>query len=284
MSTDASLRINRRVSDSTSRGTETVAIRSVNFRTTPPSSPQPVEVPDDVVYVGDVYDADELGVQHLAEHDTLPAAGRRPQRAGDRIGTGTRYTASTQTPADTIISISQTGGSATDNQFVTDGYVFVPNSKVVLSGGANTNYRLRLSAGVVASSVELDYQQLPSLSDNWFLGVLDEPIQRQVDLFVAVTRTQRSAHRLAGDHGGEHRRELCHQRLDGRPERRQGDEDDGPHHDRSDGHDHDRSDDHDHDRSDGHDHHGSDGHHDHDAGADERSLQHDRAEPHRQLR
>jgi hypothetical protein len=98
-----------------------------------------------------------------------------------------RYRASTLAPTDTIISITQTGGNASSNQFVTDGYVFVPNSRVLLTGGANTDYRLRLSAGVVASSLELGYDRMPSSADNWFLGVLDEPIQRQVDLFVSVT-------------------------------------------------------------------------------------------------
>ena len=184
---DASVQINRRVSDSTSRGTETVAIRSVNFRTTPHAAPAAVEVPDDVVYVADVYDAANSAcnaslstttcLQRAADHSvrlspTTPAAS---------------YRASTLGPTDTIISITQTGGTASTNQFVTDGYVFVPNSRVLLTGGANSDYRLRLSAGVVASSLELGYDVMPASPSNWFLGVLDEPIQRQVDLFVSVT-------------------------------------------------------------------------------------------------
>ena len=184
---NASIRINRRVSDSTSRGTETVAIRSVNFRTTPHAAPAPVEVPDDVVYLADVYDAANSSCNASLSTTTCL------QRAADhtvRITPTTpvaRYRASTLAPTDTIISITQTGGNASTNQFVTDGYVFVPNARVFLTGGANPDYRLRLSAGVVASSLELGYDVMPSSSDNWFLGVLDEPIQRQVDLFVSVT-------------------------------------------------------------------------------------------------
>jgi hypothetical protein len=184
---NASLQINRRVSDSTSRGTETVAIRSVNFRTTPHAAPAPVEVPDDVVYLADVYDAANSSCNASLSTTTCL------QRAADhtvRITPTTpvaRYRASTLAPTDTIISITQTGGNASTNQFVTDGYVFVPNSRVLLTGGANTDYRLRLSAGVVASSLELGYDVMPASSNNWFLGVLDEPIQRQVDLFVSVT-------------------------------------------------------------------------------------------------
>jgi hypothetical protein len=184
---NASLQINRRVSDSTSRGSETVAIRSVNFRTTPHAAPAAVEVPDDVVFLADVFDAANpacnaaLGttscLQRAADHSvrlspTTPIA---------------RYRASTLAPTDTIISVTQTGGSASSNQFVTDGYVFVPNSRVLLTGGGNTDYRLRLSAGLVASSLELGYDVMPAAGNNWFLGVLDEPIQRQVDLFVSVT-------------------------------------------------------------------------------------------------
>jgi len=183
---DASFRINRRVSDSTSRGTETVAIRSVNFLPAAPTAAAPVEIPDDIVYVGDVYDAANSAcnatlstvtcLQRAADHTVRPTTAALP------VG----YTTSNLTPTDTIISIAQTGGTATSNQFVTDGYVFVPNSKVVFTGGANTNYRLRMSAGIVASSAEFAYDRLPSAAANWFVGVLDEPIQRQVDLFVSV--------------------------------------------------------------------------------------------------
>ena len=52
---NASFRINRRVSTPNSRGTETIAIRSVNFGPRPAAST--VEMPDDVVFVADVYDS-----------------------------------------------------------------------------------------------------------------------------------------------------------------------------------------------------------------------------------
>jgi len=184
---NASIQINRRVSDSTSRGSETVAIRSVNFRAAPHAASAPVEVPDDIVYLADLYDAANSSCNASLSTTTCL------QRAADhsvRITPTTpiaRYRASTLAPTDAIISITQTGGSASTNQFVTDGYVFVPNSRVLLTGGGNTDYRLRLSAGLVASSVELGYNVVPAVANNWFLGVLDEPIQRQVDLFVSVT-------------------------------------------------------------------------------------------------
>jgi hypothetical protein len=184
---DASFRINRRVSDSTSRGSETVAIRSVNYTTAAPTPPLPVEIPDDVVQVADEYDAanpscnpalsTSLCLERAADHrvqvtPSAPAAS---------------YVASTLTPADEIVSFDQSGGTAASNQLVTDGYVFVPNARVALGGGANADYRVRLTAGLVASSVQLAYDRAPSASSNWFLGVLDEPIQRQVDLRVTVT-------------------------------------------------------------------------------------------------
>jgi hypothetical protein len=184
---NASIQINRRVSDSTSRGSETIAIRSVNFRTTPHAAPAPVEVPDDVVYLADVYDAANSACNaSLSTTNCLQRAVDHQVRVTPTTPIA-RYRSSTLGPADTIISVTQTGGTASSNQFVTDGYVFVPNSRVLLTGGANPDYRLRLSAGVVASSLELGYNVLPTSDRNWFLGVLDEPIQRQVDLFVSVT-------------------------------------------------------------------------------------------------
>ncbi len=185
-SNNASLRINRRVSDSTSRGTETVAIRSVNFGAAP-TAPAPVEIPDDIVYLADAYDPANSAcnatlstftcLQRAADHSVQPTAS---------APTAT-YTASTLTPSDTIISIDQSSGTASSNQFVTDGYVFVPNSKISFSGGTNADYRLRVSAGIVASSAEFAYGVLPSNASNWFVGVLDEPIQRQLELFARVT-------------------------------------------------------------------------------------------------
>ncbi len=187
VSNDASLRINRRVSDSTSRGTETVAIRSVNFSAAAPTAPAAVEIPDDVVYLADVYDAANSAcdaslstttcLQRAIDHSVQPTTSA-PVAS---------YTASTLTPSDTIVSIDQSGGTASSNQFVTDGYIFVPNARVEFGGAANDNYRLRMSAGIVASSAEFAYDLLPSNASNWFVGVLDEPIQRQVELFASVT-------------------------------------------------------------------------------------------------
>ena len=187
VSNDASLRINRRVSDSTSRGTETVAIRSVNFSAAAPAAPAAVEIPDDVVYLADVYDAANSAcdaslstttcLQRALDHSVQPTTSAP-------VAT---YTASTLTPSDTIVSIDQSGGTASSNQFVTDGYIFVPNARVEFGGAANDNYRLRMSAGIVASSAEFAYDLLPSNASNWFVGVLDEPIQRQVELFASVT-------------------------------------------------------------------------------------------------
>jgi hypothetical protein len=187
VSNDASLRINRRVSDSTSRGTETVAIRSVNFTSAVPTAPTAVEIPNDIVYLADLYDSANSAcnaslstttcLQRAADHSVRPTASAP-------IAT---YTASTRTPSNEIISINQSSGTAASNQFVTDGYIFVPNSKVSFSGGANTDYRLRISAGIVASSAQFAYAAMPSNTANWFVGVLDEPIQRQVELFASVT-------------------------------------------------------------------------------------------------
>ena len=85
-SNDASLRINRRVSDSTSRGTETVAIRSVNFSAAAPATPAPVEIPDDIVYLADVYDAANSACDASLSTTTCLAAGHRPHGAADRLG------------------------------------------------------------------------------------------------------------------------------------------------------------------------------------------------------
>lgn len=181
--TDASFRINRRVSTPQTRGTETVAIRSVNFGSAP-TGPQAVEIPNDVVYVADEYDAANPAcdasietvrcLQHAANHTVTITTGNTAS-----------YTASSLAPSDKILEFVQTTPAAS-SEIVTDGYVFVPNGKVELTGEGNSDYVNRLTGGVVAARFEMEYNVLPANPADWFMGVLDEPIQRQVQLYVEV--------------------------------------------------------------------------------------------------
>jgi len=187
ISTNASLQINRRVSDASTRGSESVAIRSVNFGPAPPASPQPVQIPNDAVVIADVYDAANPKcnaslsttqcMQTAASH-TAQATPSAPIR---------NYTKSALLVTDNIVQVTQTSGSAASNQFVADGYVFVPNAKVSLSGGTNANYRMKITGGVVASSLNAGYSKLPSVAGDWFLGVQSKAIQLEVSLLATVT-------------------------------------------------------------------------------------------------
>ncbi len=247
---DASIQINRRVSDSTSRGTETVAIRSVNFRTTPHTAAAPAEVPDDVVYLADVYDSANSSCNASLSTTTCL------QRAADH---SVRIT-----PTTPICALSRLH-AGTDRHDHLDH----PDRRHCVDQSVRDR-RLHLRA------------ELTGIADRWCERGLPPPAlrRRRRQLTRAGLRrdavvgkqlvprrarradptpgrsvrlgdgAERSADRLEGDHGGQHRRELCDQRLDRRPERRH-----RHHHDAAGRHDHDRSGRHDHDRSGRHDHH-----------------------------
>ena len=87
---------------------------------------------------------------------------------------------------DTIISISQTGGNWGSNRFDVDGYTFVPNAKVLLNGGNNADFRLRVDGGIVTSALDLQYNRAPSLASNWFLGVQETNLEQRFNFYANV--------------------------------------------------------------------------------------------------
>jgi hypothetical protein len=184
---DAALRMNLRISDTTSRGSEATSFRSVNFRTTaPPATPADLEIPSDLVIIADAHDsANPACSASVAGQPCLQPASAYVSKAS-RDASERRYTASTLGVNDTIVSITQTGGNWASNRLELDGYTFVPNSRVLLNGGNNTDYRLSITGGVVASSIELQYNQLPAISGNWFLGVRERNLEQRFDFYANV--------------------------------------------------------------------------------------------------
>lgn len=161
---NASLRMNRRVSTATTRGSEGVSIRSVSFGVATPD----VEIPADVV--------------QLADASTVPAAAHtiRPSATGPAIG----YRASTLNPRSSspILDVRLNGAAPASNRVLLDGYVFVPNAPVRVQSNTN-QYELRMTGGLVAARFELGLSNLPAGGASAYtVGVVTEPIQRKVQL------------------------------------------------------------------------------------------------------
>jgi hypothetical protein len=161
---NASLRMNRRVSTATTRGSEGVSIRSVSFGV----ATTDVEVPADVV--------------QLADGATVPAISHtiRPSATGPAIG----FRASTLTPKSSspILDVKLGGAVGSSNRVLLDGYVFVPNAPVRVQGSTD-QYELRLGGGLVAARLELGLNNLPAGGVSAYtVGVLTEAIQRKVQL------------------------------------------------------------------------------------------------------
>jgi PA14 domain len=188
ISDNASLEMNRRVSDATTRASEGISIRSVNFGPTPPTTTLlSVQIPNDAVTIANVYDASNpLCSSALSTTQCLQPASSHTVQATSSSPIRS-FVSSTLTTTDAIVQVNQTSGSAATNQFVADGYVFVPNAKVVLNGGSNANYRLQMSGGVVASAVNVGYSKMPSTSSDWFFGVISKPKFLEVNLTTTVT-------------------------------------------------------------------------------------------------
>lgn len=165
--TNASVRINRRLSTSQNRGSEAISIRTVNFGMTTAD----VEVPvDQVVLANGTTVAVNL-------HSIKPNA----------LNPAVMYSGSTLTPASYAVDVQLNGSSSSTNRFIVDGYIFTPNAKLRVSSNVAT-YQLRLTNGMVASSVQLGLRYLPSSpSTNYQTGVLTEYIQRRVKLQSSTT-------------------------------------------------------------------------------------------------
>ena len=117
----------------------------------------------------------------------MPAGGGRDYTSQSSSGADVKsYTPSSLGVNDTIISISQTGGNWGSNRFDVDGYTFVPNAKVLLNGGNNADYRLRVDGGIVTSALDLQYNRAPSLASNWFLGVQETNLEQKFHFYANV--------------------------------------------------------------------------------------------------
>jgi hypothetical protein len=165
------VRINRRVSSSTTRGSEGMAIRSVSFG----AANAAVEIPADVVMRADG------STVAAKDHSITVATG----------GTASKYAESSLAPSSNSLDVALGAGSVFD----TDGAVFTPGAQVSVRATGST-YVLRLGGGVVATRVQLAMATPPaSPTTEWFVGMTSQPIQRQVALAATATvggRTVRS--------------------------------------------------------------------------------------------
>ena len=174
---ESSVRINRRVSTASTRGSEGVAIRTVNFG----QSTTAVTVPADTVLL-----ADGTSVA-VANHSIVPIANSTP----------VTYRTSTLAPATAwAVDVRLNGTSVASNRFLVDGYIFVPNAGVRITG-TSANYAVSTSKGTVAMRIEHSLTQAPATGGSYVNGIVSETIQRKVRLTVAATTAEHSARSTA---------------------------------------------------------------------------------------
>jgi hypothetical protein len=164
--TDSSLEINRRVSTSGTRGSEGVAIRTVNGAT----ATNAVEIPEDRVRLSDG------STQALADHSIQ----LRP------TSPVIRYTPSVLGTTARAVDVQLNGSAVTTNRFVAEGYVFTPNTGVRVTGTVRP-YRLWMNGGVVAANLTLNLSQAPTSASDWLVGAVNSVVQRKMLLTATVT-------------------------------------------------------------------------------------------------
>lgn len=161
---DSSVRVNRRVSTASTRGSEGVSIRTVNFG----QSNASVTVPADTVLLADG------STSPVASHSIVPIANSSP----------VSYRASTLAPTSTwAVDVRLSGSNVSSNRFIADGYVFVPNAGVRVTGSSSA-YALSTTGGVVATRLEHSMSTAPSVAGSYATGIVSETIQRRVRLSV----------------------------------------------------------------------------------------------------
>ena len=193
----ASVQINRRVSTAATRGSEGVAIRTVNLGTATAALQVPTDMVQEAEYACTV---DEFGACKVPfVPDVANAAGAVTVGAHQRpLATVTattylKYGGSTLAATDNAVSVDfQATTSQSGARFEVDGYIFTPNARFLLrtpSSGANMRaYRFVAGSGIVATQVELNAAQLPTTpSANWRVGAEAQPTQLRVALIARMT-------------------------------------------------------------------------------------------------
>jgi len=170
---ESSVRFNRRVSTTSTRGSEGVAIRTVNFG----QSNTSVTVPADVVLLADGT------TSPVATHSIIPIANSTP----------VSYRTSSLAPSTAwAVDVRLNGTSVTSNRFLADGYVFVPNAGVRVASTTAT-YAYSATSGTVATRVQHNLSLAPSTAGNYATGIVSTTIQRKVRLTVTANSAGHSA-------------------------------------------------------------------------------------------
>ena len=171
---ESSVRFNRRVSTSTTRGSEGVSIRTVNFG----QSNTSVVIPADTVLLPDGT------TTPVASHSIIPIANASP----------VSYVSSTLAPNTTWgIDVRLNGTVTTTNRFLVDGYIFVPNTGVRATS-TTAAYQFGMTGGLVATKLQLALSLAPSQgTSSYKVGVMSQTIQRKVRLAVSTTSNARQA-------------------------------------------------------------------------------------------
>ena len=170
---DSSVRFNRRVSTSTTRGSEGVSIRTVNF-----GQSTTAVIPADTVLLPDGK------TTPVANHSIIPIANAAP----------VSYVSSNLAPSTSWgVDIRLSGTTSTTNRFLADGYVFVPNTGVRATG-SSAAYEFAMSSGVVAAKIELSLGLAPSKgATSYSVGIVSRTLQRKVRFSVSTTNGVRHA-------------------------------------------------------------------------------------------
>ncbi|KGA07148.1 MAG: hypothetical protein GM46_9250 [actinobacterium acAcidi] len=165
---ESSVRFNRRVSTSTTRGSEGVSIRTVNFG----QSNSSVVIPADTVLLPDG------STTSITAHSIIPVANATP----------VAYVSSTLAPSTSWgVDVRLNGTSSFANRFLVDGYIFVPNTGIRATS-TTAAYEFGMTGGVVATKLQLALTLAPSKGTTAYtVGVISQTIQRKVRLAVSTT-------------------------------------------------------------------------------------------------
>ena len=170
---ESSVRFNRRVSTASTRGSDGVSIRTVNFG----QSNASVTVPTDSVLLANG------STTSVTNHSIVPSANATP----------VSYRTSTLSPATSwAVDVRLNGTAVSTNRFLADGYIFVPNAGLRVTG-TTASYAWSASSGVVATRLEHSLARAPSTSTNYVTGVVSAAIQRKVRLSVTAITGGHSA-------------------------------------------------------------------------------------------
>jgi hypothetical protein len=178
----AELYINRRISTPSTRGSEGVAIHTVQIAA--------VDDADHLIPQDDVV----TGVDSAGNRILEPSSSYSTQSSVSSTTIQYQGISAAADGTDDLVKLDFTSGAG--SAFVADGNIFLPQGTFKIQAD-QADYQFEVDGGIVASIADFDVEVAPANADRWYLGIDAKPLLRRVQLEAVATVRGKTARSIA---------------------------------------------------------------------------------------